>query len=96
VLAAEILQNESVSFCDSEYRTSTVKQNTSLPDKEVFCWTLEMFSQCGIFEFFPIFIITLRSVLENTMWYNGILGSTNLYIQENTNFPEKKIHSISF
>jgi hypothetical protein len=24
--------------------------------------------------FFPIFIITLRSVLENTMWYNGILG----------------------
>jgi hypothetical protein len=33
-----------------------------------------MFSQCGIFEFFPIFIITLRSVLENTMWYNGILG----------------------
>ena len=24
--------------------------------------------------FFPIFIINLRSVLENTMWYNGILG----------------------
>jgi hypothetical protein len=33
-----------------------------------------MFSQCGIFVFFPIFIIILRSVLENTMWYNGLLG----------------------